>query len=515
MGKKLLPVVLLAIFFIYHLPVFGQAIDADGSELKANLEYLSSGELMGRGTITEGERLASEFIAEKFRQYGVKPFGDDGTYFQKFPLLLTSFTADSKIKIYSGGREKTFNVKDDFIIDVRRISDDKFQRTKSDIVFAGFGITAPEFGYDDYKGLDVKGKTVLILDDEPLSNDTAFFRGPRATRYSFWGTKSRMARDNGAAGVIIIAPEETVKEWQRLSEWTLAGGLRYPEAPDVSNPVIPVVCILPEVAKMILDGEDQSYEEIDAAFNNSETMKGFEVDKEVAFDLIVKEEEQFSRNVIGIIEGTDPVLKNEYVSIGAHYDHVGVRNGEVYNGADDNASGTVSVMEVGRHLAEINNNKRSVILMLYSAEERGLYGSRFTAENSPYVKDMIANINLDMVGRMSEDSLHSIGSGRLSSEFKILVEDVNQKTSNFVLDYVFDSENDPNRFYERSDHYNFAKQGIPIVFFFDNMNDDYHKPSDDAYKINYLKLEKVCELVYGITMELANREKKLLIDGTN
>ncbi|HLT24690.1 MAG TPA: PA domain-containing protein, partial [Ignavibacteria bacterium] len=229
MGKKL-PVLLLLLIFTSFQAVYSQSVEADVTELKANLEYLSSDELMGRGTLTEGERLASEFIAEKFRQYGVKPFGDNGTYFQNFPLVLTSFTEDSKIKIFSDGKETVYNVKDDFIIDARRVSDEKFQRTKNEIVFAGFGITAPEFGYDDYKGLDVKGKTVLILDDEPLSDDTLFFRGARPTRYSFWGTKARIARDNGAAGVVIIAPESTVKEWQRLSEWTSTPGLRYPES---------------------------------------------------------------------------------------------------------------------------------------------------------------------------------------------------------------------------------------------------------------------------------------------
>jgi hypothetical protein len=514
MGKKFLPV-LLFFLLISVFPLNAQTIDADVGEIRSNLEYLASDELMGRGTLTEGERLASEFIAEKFRQYGIKPFGDNGTYFQSFPLALTSFTEESKVKVYSGGNETTFRVVDDFIIDVRRVSSDEFQKVKKDIVFAGFGITAPEFNYDDYRGLDVKGKTVLILDDEPLSNDTNFFRGQRPTRYSFWGTKGRIARDNGAAGIIIIAPDGTVKEWQRLAEWTLGGGLRYPETESASNPIIPVVCVLPEVAKMILDGEEKSYEEIDRMFKESEEVTGFNVDKQFEFDLVVKEEIQYSRNVVGIIEGTDDILKTEYVSIGAHYDHEGIRNGEVYNGADDNASGTVAVMEAGKLLAETKSNKRSIILMLYSAEERGLYGSRYTAENAPYIKDMIANINLDMVGRMSEDTIFSIGSGRLSSELRTIVESSNSKTSNFVLDYTFDTPDDPNRLYERSDHYNFAKQGIPVVFFTDNMSEDYHKPSDDPFKINYLKIEKICELVYDITLELSNLDRKLIIDGTN
>lgn len=514
MGKKFLIVVILIAF---ASPAISQKTQGDITEIKANLEHLASDELEGRRTLTNGEYLASEYIAQKFKEYGVKPFGDNGTYFQNFPLIVSKFTPDSHVKISSSdGSVISYNFKTDFIIDARRIPDKQFTGNRSDLVFAGFGITAPEFGYDDYAEIDVTGKTVFVLDDEPLSKDSNYFRGDRATQYSFWGTKWRIARSKGASGLVIIATTGTMERWEALGEWGSGEAIRYPSnESNASNDRIPVICITPDMANKLLSGEKFEYKVINELFLASKEVPVFNLNKKISFELNVEEEEKMSRNVVGIIEGNDPVLKNEYVSIGAHYDHEGIKDGEIYNGADDNASGTAAVMEVGRKLAPLKENGRSVILMLYSAEEKGLMGSKYLSENSDYVKDIIANINMDMVGRMSEDTLQSIGSRRLSTQLGDLVEEANKESSNFVLDYRYDAPDDPNRFYERSDHYNFAKQGIPVVFFFDSMEDDYHKPSDDSYKINYEKISKVVALVEALTLKLSNLETRLKIDNQN
>lgn len=508
---------LLLIFFLV-LPhfVFSQPTQSNLSEIRANLEHLASDEMMGRGTLTEGEILASDFIAKKLEEYGVKPFGDNGTYFQNFPLIESRFLTPSRIEIFSSGEKTIFEFKKDFIIDARRNPDKSFFDKKSKIVFAGFGISAPEYNHDDYSKIDVKGKTVFVLDDEPLSSDSTYFRGTRPTQYSFWGTKWRQARERGAAGLVIIATADAMTRWDQLGAWGEGAVIRYPESQQSpSSDRIPVICVSVETAQNLLENEEFSLDEISEKFNAKENVPTFELGKEISFLLMTSEEEKMSRNVIGIIEGTDDVLKKEIVSLGAHYDHEGVKEGEIYNGADDNASGTVVVMDVAKRIAESNENKRSVVVMLYSAEEKGLMGSKYISENADYVKDMVANINMDMIGRLSEDTLYCIGASRLSTELGRLVEEVNARTSNFYLDYTFDAPNDPNRFYERSDHYNFAKVGIPIAFLFDNMNDDYHKPSDDSYKINYPKLVKVSDLVYGLTLEIANLGHKLTVDGKN
>ena len=175
-------------------------------------------------------------------------------------------------------------------------------------------------------------------------------------------------------------------------------------------------------------------------------------------------------------------LKNEYVSIGGHYDHEGIKNGEIYNGADDNGSGVVGVLETSRKLIEANNNKRSILIMFYTAEEKGLMGARYLSNNVEYINDIVVNVNLDMIGRMSADTLHSVGANRLSEELHNIKIESNKKTVNFVFDYQFDDPKDPQNIYNRSDHINFARKGIPVVFFTENMKEDYHKPTDTGRK---------------------------------
>ena len=203
------------------------------------------------------------------------------------------------------------------------------------------------------------------------------------------------------------------------------------------------------------------------------------------------------------------------MTIGAHYDHEGIKNGQVYNGADDNASGTVATLECARQLALTKSNKRPILFCFWDGEEKGLLGSEYFATSHHNINEIVVNINLDMVGREHEDSLAVIGSGKLSSEFFHIVEDINQQTSHFVFDYTFDDENHPERFYYRSDHWSLAKLGVPVVFLFDNENKDYHTPRDDADKINYLKLKKVVTLANGLALEVANLDHKLEVDHTN
>jgi hypothetical protein len=500
-----------AVFSAYPAALYPQNIK-NIDYLKADLEMLASDSFAGRETATTGEDLAAEYISGQLKQAGIMPFGDNGTYYQYFPLVLSTYTNDSKVTIYTGENGKVLNFGASFLADPRYRPTVE-PNTKSEIIFAGYGITAAEYGYDDYKNLDVKGKTVLLLDDEPVSTDTAYFRGEKMTRYSFWGTKVRTAKANGAAGVIIlpnIAPGST---WDELVQWSLEGSIKLAGTDTVQS--IPVVGITDSEFKTLLSGEKVSYDEIMADIKTGKTPVPFLLAKAVSYNIITSRQDVKSKNVVGIAEGTDPVLKNEYIVLSAHYDHEGVKNGEIYNGADDNASGTVAVMEAARWFAQNKNNKRSVIFLLVSGEERGLLGSKYYTNTVSYINNIVVNLNMDMIGRESIDTLHCIGSDRLSSELYTIVENANKRTSKFVLDYRFNDPNDPNRFYERSDHYNFAKRNIPVAFFFDYMNDDYHKPTDDAYKINYEKIMKVTDLVYNVALDIANLDHRLVVDKGN
>ncbi len=219
-----------------------------------------------------------------------------------------------------------------------------------------------------------------------------------------------------------------------------------------------------------------------------------------------------TRNVIGIIEGIDPDLKHEYIGIGAHYDHLGIGMAGIYNGADDNASGTAALLEIAKAFAKRRENKRSVLVTFHTAEEKGLLGSKYLVRDSTITNNMNAHINMDMIGRGSADSIYCLGSDKLSSELYDLVETVNADGVNIYLDYRLNNPNDPQRLYYRSDHYSYAKKNIPSVFFFDYEMEDYHRVTDDLDKINYSKIQKIARLVYAIALSAANRESKFKLD---
>ncbi len=228
-----------------------------------------------------------------------------------------------------------------------------------------------------------------------------------------------------------------------------------------------------------------------------------------------------SENIWAFIEGSDK--KNEIVVVSAHYDHVGVKNGEVYNGADDDGSGTVALMEIAQAFAkakkEGNGPRRSILILHVTGEEYGLHGSRFYSENPLFpLKNTVADINIDMIGRRDEahassnNYVYVIGADRLSTDLHNITEAQNEKFTDLTLDYKYNDVNDPQRFYYRSDHYNFAKNGIPSVFFFSGTHADYHKPGDDADKIEYDALARRTKLAFAVAWELANRDERPKVD---
>lgn len=249
---------------------------------------------------------------------------------------------------------------------------------------------------------------------------------------------------------------------------------------------------------------DSYYQHIPAAFLNAK----------------YKENLPDSENIWAFIEGTDK--KDEIVVLSAHYDHVGVKNGEIYNGADDDGSGTVALMEIAKALQkakkEGKGSRRSVLILHFTGEEHGLHGSRYYSENPLYpLANTVANVNIDMIGRTdtfhkNNNYVYVIGSDYLSSDLYNICEEVNNNYTKMELDYKYNDKKDPNRFYYRSDHYNFAKHGIPSVFLFNGTHADYHQPTDDVDKIEFDALTKRTKYALGIVLEIANRENKLVVD---
>lgn len=227
-----------------------------------------------------------------------------------------------------------------------------------------------------------------------------------------------------------------------------------------------------------------------------------------------------SENILAFVEGSEK--PEEIIVISAHYDHVGTKNGVVYNGADDDGSGTVAVMQIAKAFQNAKNNgngpKRSILFLHVTGEEHGLFGSSYYSDNPVFpLKNTVADLNIDMIGRddianRGKNYVYVIGSEMLSSELKIINEAANKKTNNLELNYKYDDPKDPDRLYYRSDHYNFAKHGIPVAFFFDGIHEDYHKPTDDVEKIDFPLLQKRTQLVFATAWELANREARIVVD---
>lgn len=511
--KLLIPIVFILFTAAYIFPQLKINDKSSLNYLKTNLQFLASDELEGRETGTRGEKLAAMYIASELQKYGVKPYGDNGTYFQNIKLSTGVYGADSKMHFTGIDGSPLFDLSagSDFLKAGTAIGDASLLNISASIVLTGYGITAPEFKYDDYASVDVKGKIVLVLTGEPYSEDDSYFKGKRTTQYSTIGAKVENAMKHGAVGILFLPESWRVTFWDTYKKNSLKGNFMPPNNP-VSVKMIPALVLSEEAAKKILAGEEITYEYISANIEKKTNYKPFELKKKVKYNLIDNSQVKYAMNIVGIIEGNDPKLKNEYVLLSAHFDHVGVNKDVVFNGADDDGSGTVSVLEAARIMNENKLNKRSVIALFNTGEEKGLWGSGYAANNSSYIPNTVADINIDMDGRESPDSIYVIGSNKLSTEFYNLIRDVNSKSVKIGLDYKFDDPKDPERFFYRSDHYNFALKGIPVVFLFDDMKSDYHKSTDDIEKINFEKMLKVVKLSANVALRAANLKHRLLVD---
>jgi Zn-dependent M28 family amino/carboxypeptidase len=313
----------------------------------------------------------------------------------------------------------------------------------------------------------------------------------------------------------VVPDNRTIKYWAYIKARALTSTseLAYESNDqDYSSGSIPAIRLSEEYAIKLLSNEIYDFEDLSKVEDGSNIPPSFMLSKQIRFDYKTSSQIKEARNVIGIVEGTDEKLKNEFIALSAHYDHAGKVDSVIYNGADDNGSGTVAILEAARRLSQLGKNKRSVLVVFHTAEEKGLLGSKYYTDNSEDMDNIVANINVDMVGREDVESIFCIGSDRLSTELYDMVEEVNSETVNFILDYKYNDPDDPNRYYTRSDHYNYAKRNIPVVFFYDHMLEDYHKPTDDVEKINFDKIEKIVSLITELALRVSNLGHRLIVD---
>lgn len=487
-----------------------------GKGLNKHLSIIAGSEMEGRETGTEGQRKAAAYIEAQFKAIGLKPVPALKGYQQFYPLYQDSLkTADLVV----AGKTAVYGT--DFITQLNNNENGKFSGKK--IIFAGYGIDDEK--YSDYTGLDVKGKIVIIFLGEPKRDGKYFLgTGTRASEWTFPGTSKKLAvaAAKGASGVLIISPNlETFND--RAVAGSKKTGVYFPR--DNSQPKsVNFAQLSHAFAKELIGNNFDTLVKV--------TRIGGSIDKDWAMEKKTKISFSFEKfrtiinasNVVGIIEGTDK--KDEYVFLTGHYDHLGMRNGQIYYGADDDGSGTCAVIQMAeafaKAAAEGRRPRRTIVFMTVSGEEKGLWGSEYYSDHPFYpLEKTTVDLNTDMVGRIDTERktgdtlnyVYVIGHDKLSSDLPIINEAVNNKYTNLVLDYKYDDPNDQNRIYFRSDHYNFARKGVPILFFYDGMlKADYHKPTDTIEKINWDLYEKRVRMIFHTAWEMANRDEMLKRD---
>jgi len=478
------------------------------SRISADVKYLSSDELEGRGPKTPGLQKAADYIRDEFKALGLKSETPDGTYFQKFDIPLSSESDETNTRFVlkdSTGKETVLKLGTDF--QSHTLGGET--AVKAEVVFGGYGISAPDLKYDDYADLDVKGKIVIVLRHEPQQdNSRSAFAGTDTTDHSVFRTKLKVAEENGAAGLIFVnTPFITRKREDKLSSASKFGGSSF-DIPFAQMTKAAFENILKEHPLKSVSGTEITTlnlleKEIDEKFQTlAQPISGLTADLDFKF----VQHKLSVANVIGVLEGKGPQAE-ETVIIGAHYDHLGyggqgsLAHGQVaiHNGADDNASGTAALMELARQYASRElAPPRRMVFMAFTAEERGLLGSAHYAENPLFPLDKtIAMFNFDMVGNAEKNPLTIYGVGT-AKEFKPLIEETN-KTYDIKV-------NEVSGVMPASDHYSFFVKEIPCFHFFTGFTQEYHTPKDDFETISPGGIERVVEFTSALLDKVAEME---------
>ncbi|MBS1664038.1 MAG: M28 family peptidase [Bacteroidetes bacterium] len=469
---------------------FAKTISRD--DLKKHLFIVASKEFEGRETATEGQRKAAAYIENQFKSFGLQP-GNGSSYQLNYPVYQDSLES-AELSV----GDQAFALDKDFFASVT--TNNTGELLSSEVVFAGYGIS--DSVRNDYKGLDVRGKIVLVLGGQPGGTPQ-----PMGRRGGNFYAKQEAAQKNGAAAVLILQSNVPRQLFAAKGNMYLSAYKKnnYPNSFYITD----------KVAQAIM-GDD-----LKAAQGGTPQTKTYPVNVRMALRKNILHLQ--SSDVLGFLEGTD--LKDQIVVISAHYDHLGKRDTVIFYGADDDGSGTVSILELAEAFSKAKaagkGPRRSILFLANSGEEKGLFGSQYYSEHPTYPLDhTTVDLNIDMIGRIdpnrkvgdSTNYVYVVGSDKLSTDLKPISEGNNKKYTKMELDYKFDDPTDPERIYYRSDHYNFARKGVPIIFYFDGIHKDYHRPSDTPDKINYDIMEKRAQLVFYTAWEMANRNDMLKRD---
>lgn len=489
-------------------------------DMKFPMEFLSSPEFLGRSTPSPELDLATRYIALEAQRIGLKPLMPDGTFLQEVPLEVTTIVpCASALRLVEPGRTRAFS----FPADATAGRAFEAGRVSGEIVFLGLGVSAPELGWDDLAGVELEGKIAVILDATPPAAHA--LRRPENRRAL--GGRTGVLRERGAAGIVTIIGDEREK---RLAEkglsFDLPERLKFldvqtgmgpvPGPPSKPRPGAPVlqVDVRQGAGAAVAGCSPEDLSGMFAAIGRGErvaakTGRGRRLEIEIGAE--TRRAKTF--NVVAGLEGSDPVLRDEYLTISSHHDHNPSRDGRIFPGADDNISGVVGMFELAEALIPARP-KRSIVFVWNTAEERGLVGSYYFVQHCPVPAAKIsANLDLDMISRNDPDMIYLIGSNTLSSELDASIRAMNKTPGpELKLDYTFESPSHPDRFFFRSDQYPYIRYGIPAVWFFCGTTGDYHTEGDTAAKVDYAKMEKVLRLVYRTALDIAAKPALLKLD---
>jgi hypothetical protein len=508
------------------------------AQLKNYLSFIASDEMEGRDTPSRGLDTTAKFIAMNLERWAFKPAGDDGTFFQKIVLRRDQVDGAHSSAEINGQK---FNFGDDFLPNAVAAT------LTGPMVYVGHGWIVKAKNIDAYQGVDVKDKIVVVFGEGPPQGVTrADLTGKMGED---WISPALYAQQHGAKGVIVVPDYGMLLRWEQTRQRSAAATPRaqVEKFMTQTGPALPLIWLSPKMATALFQGEKYSAAPLMAYGSGVGPMSvspgqgppvtvtlPFELNagKNVTFTISAKGEKPMTQNVVAVWEGSDPVLKNEYVAVGAHYDHIGLcapgTADPICNGADDDGSGTTALLGMAEAISHAKQRpKRSVLFVWHCGEEKGLWGSRYFTDYPTIPLDrIVTQLNIDMIGRSKKDGdtnprnatlsgpnqIYVIGSTMMSTDLGKLSETVNKSYLNLQYDLRYDDPNDPNRFFFRSDHFNYARKGIPIIFFFDGVHEDYHRPGDEAQKIDYEKMEKVTRTIYMTLWEVANLPVRPKVD---
>ncbi len=531
--------------------------------LERRLRFIASDALEGRESLSPGFRAAAEYLASELTPLGLTPRGDDGSFLQRVTMRRTSVDP-AKTTVEVAGQIFTYG--EDLLASGSGTATGR-------VVYVGHGHRIPSKGIDPFAGVDVKDALLLVLSGTPPGVTSRELRALKKGA-DWWGPEDNV-RALGARGVIRVAGFDDLSEWQRTRERQTSRGAVVVDRMTPEEEQVPVVTASPRLLATLLRGERESGERLHerAVAKDAGASFALTASKEVTLAVGVRVTREDTFNVVASVEGADPVLRSEFIALGAHLDHIGLRaprassgasadrsapparvgsgasadrsalpartgsgaasaSGSavqdlINNGADDDGSGVVALVEMAAAAMRGPRPKRSLLFVWHTGEESGGWGSRYITAFPPVPIDrIVAQLNLDMIGRSRRagddtaanygltgpDEVYVVGASRLSRALADTVASVNRAYLNLTLNPKYDDPADPERIYERSDHYQYAQKGIPVAFFFSGLHEDYHRPSDEIDRIDFVKLQKIARTVLAVAWALGNAPDRPALD---